>query len=41
MKIFLTVAKLFSENEVKIWFRGHNSKTKISRVVILVHDTPR
>ena len=39
--IFLKVAKLCSENKVKIWIRGHNSKMKIGRVVILVRDPPR
>ena len=42
-KRFQTVAMLCygNENEVKIWIRGHNSKMKISRVVILKRDTPR
>ena len=42
IKIFLMVMELCSgnENELKIWIRGHNQKTKICRVVILVHDTP-
>ena len=42
IKIFLIVMELYSrnENEVKIWIRGHNKKTKICRVVILVRDTP-
>ena len=40
IKNFQTVAKLCAENEVKIWIRGHNLKKKISRVVILVCDTP-
>ena len=42
MKVFQTVAELCSgnENEIKIWIRGHNWKRKISRIVILVCDTP-
>ena len=41
IKIFLMVTELYSgnQNEVKIWIRAHNSKTKICRVVILVCDT--
>ena len=46
IKIFQMVAELCSgnENDLKLWIRGHNWKTNtiiISRVVILVRDTPR
>ena len=34
--MFQIVAKLCSENEVKIWIMGHDLKMKTSRVVILV-----
>ena len=42
IKIFLMVTELYSrnKNEVKNWIRGHNKKMKISRVVILVRNTP-
>ena len=42
IKVFLMVTELCSGkgNEVKIWIRGHNQKTKICRVVILVRYTP-
>ena len=42
IKIFLMVMNLCSgnENEERIWIRGHNYYRKISRVVILVRNTP-